>query len=129
MYNVIVKGSSHNFSIRSLLALFLVLGLAYLVLDFSSRFYYGPLCQRYGESRRLTYTSYTIGRVKWGHPAECFFRDANGNSKRVQASTIQLTPSDWVRWLLRWVATILGVGGSVWLASVVGGFKVSRRRR
>ena len=119
------SGQSHPF--RSLLALALVLGLGYLVLDFSGRLYYGPLCRRYGESQRLTYISHPIGWRSW--PAECSFRNANRNTKRVEVSTIPLTSEDWVRRLLSWVALVAGMGTSVWLASLVGGFKPGRRRR
>lgn len=124
-----MKDSGYNLSIRGLLALLVVLGLAYLVLTFSGRLYYGPLCQRYADSRGITYISYTGGSVKHDRPAECFFRDANGNTSRILVSTIEPTLEDWVRWLVSWVTVIVGIGGSVWLASVVGGVKVKRRRR
>ena len=111
------------------MALVLILGLGYLVLTFTGRFYYEPLCQRYAESKGLTYVGYTPGRTKWGLPDECFFRDANGNTSRVLVSDIPPTSADWVRWVLSWVAVVAGMGGLVWAASLVGGFKPGRRRR
>lgn len=118
-----------DFSVRSLIALFVVLGLTFFVLHFSSRFYYDPICQRYADDQQFTFESSTMGSVKRGWPAECFFRDRRGNSTRVEVGTLSLTSTDWVRWILSWVATIAGVGGSVWLASFIGGFKPRRRRR
>lgn len=123
-----MKRSSRDLSIRSLVAVVVVVGLSSLILHYSSRFYYDPICKRYAESRRLTFVSSSMEWVKQGWPAECFFDDRNGNSKRVEVATMPLTSGDWVRWVLRWVAVIAGVGGSVWLASVIGGFKPGRRR-
>ena len=122
-----MKDSRQSFSIRSLLALILVLGLSYLAVDISGRLYYGPLCRRYGDAQRLTYVSHSI--LSRHRPAECFFRDAHGNMERAQVSAIPLAPDDRVRWALSWVALIGGAGASVLLASLVGGFKPRRRRR
>lgn len=122
-------GRRSDFSVRDLLALVIALGGTLFVLEFSGRIYYVPLCERYADAHRLTYHSYTPGWRKKGHPAECFFRDKRGNlSDRVEASTLQLTSSDQIRWVLSWIAQIAGVGGSVWMAHLVGGYK-SRRRR
>jgi|SRR5687767_1726714 len=120
--------SRSNFSIRSLLALIIVLGLTYLVLDLSGRFYYDPICQRYADDQQLTYISHTTGWSKWRLPAECFFRDKRGNSTRVEVATLSLTSGDAIRWVISWIALIAGVGGSVWLASLVSGDKPRRRR-
>lgn len=124
-----MKDSSRNFSVRSLAALLVVLGLTFFILDFTSRFYYDPICKRYADSQQLTFVSSSMGWWKKGRPAECFYRDNRGNSKRVEVDTIPLTSGDWVRWILRYAAMIGGVGGSVWLASLIGGFKPGRRRR
>jgi len=124
-----VKDSKSDFTFRSLLALFLILGLSYLVVTLSSRLYYEPLCESYAESHQLTYDSYTIGSPKRGLAAECFFTDRNGNSKRAPVSTMEQTSADWTRWILSWIATIGGLGGSVWLASVVGGFEPKGKSR
>ena len=105
-----------------------VLGLTFVVLHYAGLLYYKPLCGRYAEPRHLEFSSYTSGWRKRYGPAECFFRDRSGNVQRVEVSTLQLTSCDWVRWILSWAATILGVGGSVWLAGVIGGFKPRRRR-
>ena len=107
----------------------LVLGLSYVIVNFSSRLYYKPICERYGESKRFRYDGYTIGWANKGWPAECFFLDWNGNSKRFPVSTITHTSGDWIRLILSWLLTIAGLGGLVWLASMVGGFKVKRKRR
>ena len=66
---------------------------------------------------------------KHDRPAECFFDDRKGNIKRVEVAAIPLTSADWVRRGLSWLAMIGGVGGSVWLASLIGGFKPGRHRR
>jgi hypothetical protein len=124
-----VTDSKSDFTFRSLLALFLILGLSYLVLTLSSRFYYEPLCERYAESHQLTYDSYTIASPKRALTAECFFSDRNGPGERVQVSALAHTSADWIRWILSWIATIAGLGGSVWLASVVGGFKPKGKSR
>ena len=118
-------GRRSDFSVRHLLALFIVVGGTLVTLEFSGRFYYMPLCQRYADEQRLTYGSYTSGWSKKGWPPECFFRDKDGNSKRLEISTLQLTSSDWIRWVLSWLALIAGVGGSVWIARLVS----PRRRR
>jgi len=105
-----------------------VLGLTAVVLHFTSRLYYDPICQRYADSRHLTFNKSTMGWKKdW--PAECFFRDQRGNSSRVKVADLPLTTEDWLRGLLSWVIMIAGVGGSVWLASVISGSKVRKRRR
>lgn len=124
-----MKDSRREFSVRHLLAVVVVLGLTIFVLHFTSRFYHDPICQRYADSRRLTFNKSTVGWPKKGWPAECFFRDRNGNIARVEVSDLPLTTPDWLRRVLSWVAMIGGVGGSVWLASVISGAKVRRRRR
>ena len=121
--------SRPEFSPRSLLALCLILGLSYFVLKVSNDFYYKPLCERYAESQQLIYESYTSGWRKKGWPAECFLSNRNRNSKRVETSAIEHTPADNVRWILSWITTIGGMGGSVWLTSVVGGFKPKGKSR
>ena len=123
------KDSSRCLSIRGLVAVIVVLGLSGLILHFMGGFYYEPICRRYAESERLTYDGYTMGWGKKYSPAECFFRDRRGNSIRVVVSTITLTPADWIRWILRWGATIVGVGASVWLVSFLIGSRPGRRRR
>lgn len=117
-----------DFSPRSLLALVVVLGLIYLVIDLSGRLYYVPICERYAEEEQLIYTSHTVGRPKWGTPAECFFRDRRGNSERVEVSEIPPTSGDTIRWAVSWLTTIGGLGGSVWIASLIAGRKPGRRR-
>lgn len=121
--------SRSDFTGRSLLALFLILSLTYLVMTLSSRLYYEPLCKNYAESERLIYDSYSIAWAKQRRPGECFFTDRNRNSKRVEVSAIEHTSADWVRWVLSWIATIGGLGGAVWLTSVVGGFDVKKKSR
>ena len=123
------KNFSRGLSIRGLLAVVVVLGLSALIFHFTGRFYYEPICRRYAESERLTYDGYTMGWGKKYSPAECFFRDRRGNSKRVVVSTITLTSADWIRWILRWGVTIVGVGGSVWLVSFLIVSRSGRRRR
>ena len=123
-----MKKSSGDFTLRSLLALIVVLGLTFATLHYAGGIYYWPLCERYAESKRLKFSSYHSGWEKQKWPAECFFRDRSGNIQRVEVSTLQQTSGDWVRWLLSWVARILGVGGAVWLASLIGGLKPGRRR-
>lgn len=118
-----------NFSPRSLFGLVVALGLIYLVFDLSGRIYYVPICQRYAEDEQLTYTSHTVESPKWGLPAECFFRDRRGNTERVEVSEIPLTSGDTIRWFVSWIATIGGLGGSVWIASMVAGRKPGRRRQ
>lgn len=124
-----LKRSSSKFTIRSLLALVLVLGLSYVVWEFSDHFYYKPICERYAASKSYRYDGYTSGWARKGWPAECFFLDWNGNSKRTPVSTIAHTSEDWTRRILSWLMTIGGMGGTVLLASVVGGFKIKRKRR
>ena len=124
-----MKDSRHSLSIRSLLAVIVVVGLSSLILHYAGGIYYNPICQRYAESRQLKFDSYTTGWAKHDWPAECFFHDKNGNSKRIEVDTLSLTSGDWVRWVLSWVARIGGVGASVWLASVISGYKPGRRRR
>lgn len=124
-----MKDSRREFSMRSLLAVVVVLGLSAFVLHFTSRFYYDPICQRYADSRQLTFNKSTMGWPKQDWPAECFFRDRSGNIARVKVSDLPLTTQDWLRRVLSWVAMIGGVGGSVWLASVISGARVRRRRR
>ena len=114
---------------RTLIAVVVVLGLVVLVLELTNRFYYDPICQRYAESRRLTFHKSSAGWSKKGWPAECFLRDNRGNLTRVKISDLPLTSMDWLRRGLSWLAMIGGVGGSVWLASVVSGQKVRRRNR
>lgn len=118
-----MKQSASDFNFRSLVALVVVLAGTLTVIALSDRFYYKPLCQRYAEAEGLQYHSYAAGWAKKGWPAECFLRDRSGNIQRIEVSQIEHTSADSVRWVLSWLATIGGVGGSVWLASVVGGFK------
>src|SRR5688500_6058884 len=120
--------SRSNFSIRSLLALIIVLGLTYLVLDLSGRFYYDPICQRYADDQQLTYISHTTGRSKWRLPAACFFRDKRGNSTRVTVATLSLASGDAMMWVSSWMALAAGVGASVWFPSVDSGDNPRRRR-
>ena len=126
-----MKDSRHSLSPRSVVAVIVVVGLSSLILNYAGGIYYKPLCQRYADSRQLKFHSYHTASRKhesdW--PAQCFFHDKNGDMKRVEVDTLSLTSGDWVRWVLSWVATIGGVGGSVWLASVISGFKAGRRRR
>ena len=124
-----MKDSSRNSPGRSLLALVVVLGLTFLILKFTNDIYYEPICKRHAESQGLTFWSYSQRWVKQDLPAECFFRDRNKNLTRVDIAEIPKTSNDWMRWLLTWIATIAGVGGAVWLASLIGGFKPGRRRR
>jgi hypothetical protein len=116
---------------RSLIAVVVALGLTVLVLDLTNRFYYDPICKRYAESHRLTFYKSSMGwhknQTDW--PAECFFRDKRENITRVKISELPLTSLDWLRRVLSWVAMMGGVGGSVWLASVISGEKVRRRGR
>lgn len=123
------KDSSRGLSIRGVLALIIVLGLTALILRLTSGFYYTPICQRYAETERVIYDGYSMGWPKRHSPAECFFRDRRGNSRRVEVSTLEMTSEDWTRWLLSWGATIAGVGGSVWLATLVSGSRRKGRRR
>lgn len=123
-----MKGS-REFSILTLIAVAVVLGLTILVLELTNRFYYDPICQRHTESRQLDFHKSSAGWVKKGRPAECFFRDKRGNLTRVEIADLPLTTTDWLRRGLSWLAMIGGVGGSVWLASVISGQKVRRRGR
>jgi len=123
-----MKGS-REFSILTLIAVAVVLGLTILVLELTNRFYYDPICQRHAESRQLDFHKSSAGWVKKGRPAECFFRDKRGNLTRVEIADLPLTTTDWLRRGLSWLAMIGGVGGSVWLASVISGQKVRRRGR
>lgn len=122
-----MKDSRKSLTPRSLVAVIVVVGLTSLILHYAGGIYYNPLCQRYADSRQYKFDSYTVGRRDW--PAECFFHDRYGNSKRIDVDTLSLTSADWVRWVISWVAIIGGVGGSVWLASVISGSKPGRRRR
>ena len=124
-----MKRSSSDFNLRSLLAVVVVLAGTFTVIAVSDCFYYKPLCERYAESERLIYHSYAAGWRKKGRPAECFLRDRNGNIERTEVAAIEPTSADSVRWLLSWIATVGGVGGSVWLSSVVGGFKIDKKRK
>ena len=124
-----MKGSRHSLSPRSVVAVIVVVGLSSLILHYAGVIYYKPLCQRYADSRQLKFDSFTTGWAKHNWPAECFFHDKQGNSKRIEVDTLTLTSGDWIRWVLSWIATIGGVGGSVWLAGVISGFKPGRRRR
>lgn len=121
--------NSGDSPLRTLIAVVVVLGLVFLVLELTNRFYYDPICQRHAESRKLTFHKSSAGWVKKGWPAECFFRDKRENLTRVEISELPLTSMDWLRRILSWVAMIGGVGGSVWLASVISGHKVRRRGR
>lgn len=112
----------------TLIAVAVVLGLTILTLELTDRFYYDPICQRHAESKRLTFHKSSSGWAKKGRPAECWFRDKRGNLTRVEIAEIPLTSMDWLRRILSWVAMMGGVGGSVWLASVISGQKVGRRR-
>ena len=126
-----MKNSRDSVSLRTVVAVIVVVGLSSLVLHYAGGIYYNPICQRYADSRQLKFHSYHSAWVKhekdW--PSVCFFHDRNGNMKRVEVDTLALTSGDWVRWLVSWVARIGGVGGSVWLASVISGVKPGRRRR
>ena len=113
----------------TLIAVVVVLGLTILTLELTNRFYYDPICQRHAESRQLNFHKSSAGWVKRGRPAECFFRDKRGNLTRVEIADLPLTSMDWLRRILSWLAMIGGVGGSVWLASVISGHKVRRRGR
>lgn len=124
-----MKDSPRGFSVRSLIAVVVVVGLSAVVLHFTSRLYYDPICQRHADSQQLTFDKSSMGWAKKGWPAECFFRDRSGNSARVEVADLPLTAEDWLRRVLSWVAMIGGVGGSVWLASFISGSKVRRRRR
>lgn len=59
-----MKGSKDNITIRSLVAVVVVLGLTILILHFTNRFYNDPICQRYADSRQLTFVKSTMGWVK-----------------------------------------------------------------
>jgi hypothetical protein len=126
-----MKDSSREFSPLTLIAIVVVLGLTVLVLELTNRFYYDPICKRHAESHQLTFQKSSMGWRKrledW--PAECFFRDKRGNLTRIKISEIPLTSLDWLRRILSWLAMVGGVGGSVWLASVISGHKVRRRGR
>src|SRR5687767_14125499 len=123
-----MKNSLRSSSVRSVLALLVGIGLTYFILDYCNRVYYEPICQRHADSQQLTYWSYSAGRIKQGIAAECFFRDRNGNLARVEVAQIPQDSSDRLRWVLTWAADLAGVGVSVWLASLISGFKVRRRR-
>ena len=123
-----MKRSSRDFSPLSLIAVAVALGLTFLVLHLTDRFYYDPICQRYAESRQLSFHKSTGWSKRFG-PAECFFRDKRGNLTRIEISELPLTTPDWIRRILSGVAMMGGVGGSVWLASVISGEKVRRRGR
>ena len=124
-----MKDSSREFSIRSLIGVVVVLGLSALVVHYTGRFYYDPICERYAESQQLTFHRATIGWPKAGLVAECGFRDKRGNYESINVGDVPLTTADWVRRLLSWIGLIGGVGGSVWLTSVIIGSKAHRRRR
>lgn len=121
--------NSGDFPFLTLIAVVVVLGLTILTLELTNRFYYDPICQRHAESRQLNFHKSSSGWVKRGRPAECFFRDKRGNLTRVEIADLPLTSMDWLRRILSWLAMIGGVGGSVWLASVISGHKVRRRGR
>ena len=61
--------------------------------------------------------------------AKCYFDDRSGNISRVEVDAIPLTSADWVRRGLSWLALFGGVGGGVWLAFLISGFKPGQRRR
>jgi hypothetical protein len=115
--------------LRSLIALAVVLGITIFVLDFTSGFYYDPICRRYADSRQLKFRSSKMAYPKHDSPAECFFDDRNGNIKRIEVASIPLASADWVRRGISWLAMIGGVGGSVFLGGLIGGFKPGRRRK
>ena len=124
-----MKNSKREFSVRSLVGVVVVLGLSALVVHYTGRFYYDPICERYAESQQLTFHRSTIAWPKAGLVAECLFRDHRGDSERINVADVPLTTADWVRRLLSWTGLIGGVGGSVWLTSVIIGSKARRRRR